>query len=258
MFLVSKRYRDVIYYKAKVHLRSEASKTYLSFLWWILEPLISLGIYYLVFGVILQKGTEDFVAFLLIGLVTWQWFANSVSHCSSSINNNLALIAQVSFPKIILPSINIFIDAFKFFIVFIILLLFLWWYGFMPGSAYMYLPLVLLAQHLFNTAISNLVAAIVPFVPDMQVIIGNLLRAMMYLSGILYSIERLPPSIQEYFYYNPMAVIIDWYRLILMHNQAPALDAILYFIAITFALVFLSHYLMKKLDSTYPRVLMQK
>lgn len=258
MFLVPKQYREVIYLKASIHLKSEASKTYLSFLWWIFEPIISLGIYYLVFGVILQKGTEDFVPFLLIGLVTWQWFSNSVSHCSNAINNNLVLIAQVNFPKIILPSINIVIDGFKFIIVFILLLVFLWWYGFPPNTAYIALPLVLLTQHFFNTTISNLVAAIVPMLPDLQIIIANLLRVMMYLSGILYSVEQLPEHIQHYFILNPMVMIIDWYRAILMHQQVPDLVNVMYFMAITLSTVFLSHFIMAKLDPIYPRVLMQK
>jgi lipopolysaccharide transport system permease protein len=258
LFLVPRHYREIIYLKAKIHLRSEASKTYLSFLWWVFEPIISLGIYYLIFGVILQRGTEDFVPFLLIGLVTWQWFANSVSHCSNSINNNLALIAQFNFPKIILPSINIVIDGFKFIIVFLLLLVFLWVYGFPPSKAYIALPFILLAQHLFNTTISNIVAAVVPFIPDLQIIITNILRVMMYLSGILYSVNELPEHIQQYFSLNPMVMVIDWYRGVLMHQKIPDINSILSFMTISLVAVVLSHYLMKKLDPIYSRVLMQK
>ncbi len=258
MFLVSKRYRDVIFFKAQVHLRSEASKTYLSFLWWIFEPIISMGIYYLVFGVIFQRGTEDYIPFLLIGLVTWQWFANTVSHCGNSINNNLPLISQLNFPKIILPSINVVMDAFKFLIVFLLLLIFLWAYGFPPTASYLALPLVLLTQHLFNVTIANTVAAVIPFVPDMQIIISNLLRVAMYLSGILYSIERLPEQYQIYFAFNPMVMIIDAYRDILMHQQWPQFGTLGIFAFGSFIGVVLSTLLMNKMDPIYARVLMQK
>jgi lipopolysaccharide transport system permease protein len=258
LFLVPKQYRQIIYFKAKIHLKSEASKTYLSFLWWAFEPIISMAVYYVVFGLIFQRGTEDFIPFLLIGLVTWQWFSNTTGHCASSINNNLALISQFYLPKIVLPSINVVMDSFKFGIVFLLLLVFLWVYGFPPSWAYIALPLVLISQHLFNTAIANFVAAAVPFIPDLQIIITNLLRVMMYLSGILYSIERLPESVQPYFLANPMVMIIDSYRAILMHQQLPEFTPLFIIAGVSFIGICLGTLLMKKLDPIFPRVLMQK
>lgn len=258
MFLLSKQHRDIIYYKSKVHLRSEASNTYLSYLWWVFEPIISLGIYYLIFGVIFERGTENFVPFLLIGLVTWQWFSNIVSHCSNSINGNIALITNVSFPKIILPSVNIVMDTVKFSVVFLILLVFLWVYGFPPNTGYVYLPLVFFCQHLFNTMSGNVVAAVVPFAPDLKIIISNILRVAFYMSGVLYAVADLPQHVQIYFEFNPMAQIIQFYRDILMHNGDVDIFKILLYTIICFFGVVLSHMLLKKLDPIYPRVLLQK
>ena len=99
MFPITKSQRQVAYYKAKIHLQAEASKTYLSALWWAIEPIISMAIYYLVFKVIFQRGTDDFVPFLLIGLVSWQWFSNSVTHCANSINGNTTLVTLLNFPE---------------------------------------------------------------------------------------------------------------------------------------------------------------
>ena len=258
MFLVSKQHRDIIYYKAKVHLRSEASNTYLSYLWWIFEPIISLGIYYLIFGVIFARGTENFVPFLLIGLVTWQWFGNIVSHCCNSINGNIALITNVSFPKVILPSVNIIMDTVKFFVVFAILLVFLWVYGFTPTADYIYLPLVFFCQHLFNTMAGNMVAAVVPFAPDLKIIISNVLRIAFYMSGILYAVSDLPEHVQFYFEFNPMAQIIQAYRDILMYQNNFDLIKILTYTGICFCGVIISNLILKKLDPIYPRVLLQK
>ncbi|MBY6198495.1 ABC transporter permease [Vibrio hangzhouensis] len=258
MFLLSKQHRDIIYYKARVHLRSEASSTYLSYLWWIFEPIISLGIYYLIFGVIFASGTEDFIPFLIIGLVTWQWFNNIVSHCANSINGNIALITNVSFPKVILPSVNIVMDSVKYSVVFMILLVFLWIYGFTPTWTYLYLPLVILCQHLFNTMIGNLVAAVVPFAPDLKIIITNILRIAFYMSGIMYSISDLPEHLQFYFEFNPMAQIIHFYRDILMHSGDLNVSKLMFYIAICFFGVIVSHLILRKLDPIYPRVLLQK
>ncbi|XQW85889.1 ABC transporter permease [Thalassotalea piscium] len=258
MFLVSKHYRDIIFYKALVQLKSEASKTYLSFIWWMLEPIIFMGIYYIVFAVILKRGTEDFVPFLLIGLVTWRWFSNSVQSSAGSIDGALGLVSQLNFPKIILPSITLVMVAFKFLIIFTLLLVFLWIYGFPITKAYYALPLVLLTQHFINTAVANLVATIVPFVPDLKEVIRHILRIAFYLSGVIYAVDKLPENIQQYFDYNPMSQLIANYRGILMHGEIPDLIQLAYFACTAFIAVILSTLLLRKLDPIFARVLLQK
>jgi lipopolysaccharide transport system permease protein len=66
---VRRHYLDLVRYRAYVDLKSESARSYLGMLWWILDPLMYLAIYYLVFGVVLQRGGEGFVGFLLCGLV---------------------------------------------------------------------------------------------------------------------------------------------------------------------------------------------
>ncbi len=95
-------------------LRAEAARNYLSFLWWVLEPLFSMLVFYIVFGLLFQRGTEDYVPFLLVGLVSWQWFANTVKHSMTSIYGNGRLMNQVDLPKVIFPSIVVVMDLVKF------------------------------------------------------------------------------------------------------------------------------------------------
>lgn len=258
MIFLKKHHRDIILYKALCNLRSEASRTYLSFIWWVLEPLISLGIYYFVFGVIFQKGTEDYVPFLLIGLVAWQWFAQSVSHCSSSIVQNQALISSTHFPKLVLPSINIVMDTFKFLIIFLLLLITLWAFGYRPGSNYVYLPLILSLQLLLNYTIGIISAILVPFIPDMTNIIPHALRVLMYGSGILYAVSALPQTIQNYLYFNPMVWIIDSYRNILMYSKPIDLTVALYYGAAITILYITARVALSVLDRKFARVLLQR
>lgn len=104
----------------------------------------------------------------------------------------------------------------------------------------------------------NVVAAIVPFAPDLKIIISNILRVAFYMSGILYAVTDLPQHVQFYFEFNPMAQIIQFYRDILMHNGDIDISKILLYTIICFFGVVLSHVLLKKLDPIYPRVLLQK
>ena len=149
-------------------------------------------------------------------------------------------------------------DAAKALIVFGLLIAFLWLYGFGPNMAYLALPLVIFTQHLLNLCIGYLAAAVVPFVPDVQIILPNLLRVIFYLSGILYAVTDLPEQLQHYFSWNPVVHIVQSYRDILMHGALPNLELLgLYLGALIIAIMAIK-LLMNRLDPIYPRVLLEK
>ena len=79
------QYLSLVLYKTYAELRAESARTYIGFLWWIIEPIVDMATYYLVFAVLLRNRTEDFVPFLLIGLVSWKWFSVSVTMGADSI-----------------------------------------------------------------------------------------------------------------------------------------------------------------------------
>src|SRR6056297_880614 len=139
-------YIELVIVKVFMNLKSEASRTYLSFLWWILEPVMTMSVFYVVFGVLLNRRTDDFIAFLLVGLVTWQWFSNTISHGMSAIHHNSRVILSVDIPKEIFPLIEILMDVVKFSLVLVLLLGFLWIFGFPVNPQYFALPGLLVIQ----------------------------------------------------------------------------------------------------------------
>jgi len=217
-----------------------------------------MAIYYFIFGVVFKRGTDDFIPFLLVGLVVWQWFAQCISHCSAAINQNQALISQVNFPKIVLPSINMVMDTFKFSIVFALLLIVLWIMGYPPTLTYAYLPLILGMQFILNYACGLIASALIPFVPDLSNLIPHLLRLGMYSSGILYSVSSLPEKIQDVLAYNPMVWIIQSYRDVLMYNQGPNTSHLTSYLIAVVALYALARLLLNKLNPIFARALMQR
>ena len=196
--------------------------------------------------------------FLLVGLVVWQWFAQCVSHCSIAINQNQALISQVNFPKLVLPSINMVMDTFKFSIVFSLLLIALWSMGYPPTVSYCYLPLILLLQFFLNYACGLIASSLIPFVPDLSNLIPHLLRLGMYGSGILYAFSALPENVQNILVYNPMVWIIQSYRDVLMYNQAPDLTNLAIYTAFVISIYTAARLLINKLNPVFARALMQR
>ena len=217
-----RHYKNLVLHKAWADFRAEAERTYLGVAWWVLDPLINLAVYYLVFGVIFSQGGPDFVPFLLVGLVTWRFFEATVVRASSSILGNVAVIRQVAFPKVVFPLISVATClleyAFSLVLLFIVLLL----YGHTPSLSWVVFPVLLAVQVGLVLAFALPLAAAVPFVPDMYKLVTQVLRIMFYMSGVFFDIHKLSPKLQFVLGFNPMVHVIGAVRAVLMRGEWPA------------------------------------
>lgn len=251
---LQQQYLDLILFRAYAGLRAESSRNYLSFAWWILDPILSMATYYLVFQILFTGNRKDYVPFLLIGLVIWQWFANALNHCTNSILYSGSLMNQTSLPAAIFPSTVLVMDTTKFLLVFSLLIVFLLSYGYMINLAWFFIPILLVLQLLLITGCAFFIAAIVPFIPDIKFLVEAILHLMLFISGVFYSGEIVPEQFKYYFYLNPIVVLIDSYRTIFMYNTFPNSQHIIY-VFILASLIFLgSNWLLTKLEKSYPKL----
>lgn len=214
------RYLEFIWYRAIAEVRADISRSFLGFAWWIVEPVLYMGTFYVVFGYIFHQRGENYVPFLLSGLVTWKWFASAVQNTSTSITRSMGLIYQVYLPKVVFPVIAIVGSTLRFILVFMILLFFLVLSGLPVTSAWFIdLPTLLIVQFLFILGLGMTLAAIVPFVPDLKFLIDNMILLLFFMAGIFFRFDAIPPALQSYFNINPMAVIIHGYREILIYGN---------------------------------------
>jgi len=215
------RYLRLVVYKTYAELKAESERTYVGFAWWIAEPVISMAVYYVVFETILDRGTEDYAVFLFVGLVPWRWLQTTITHGASAILGERSLMQQVFLPKILLTWTAILADSFKFVVVFALLLLALPAFGYPPSAAWAWLPVILAAQFLLITGVTTLVAALTPFLPDLRIVLENVVRLWFFLSGVFYSVDVVGAELEPYLQLNPMTVILEAYRDVLLHARAP-------------------------------------
>ena len=211
----------LIWFKAVCDLRVEASRKFLGILWWVVEPIVYMLTFYTVFSIGLRMGGEDFVPFLLCGLVAWKWFAATVQSGANTIAESRGLMNQVYFHKAVLVGMLLMVNLLKALVVFAILALALWAMGYPPSSTWLAFPVFIVVQLLITAGIVSIAAAIVPFVPDVKLIIDNGIMVMFFASGIFFDIADREPDIQAILYLNPMAVLISEYREILMYERWP-------------------------------------
>jgi lipopolysaccharide transport system permease protein len=254
-FEVLSKYIELIFYKTYADLRAETERTYLGFMWWVFEPIMFMGVFYIFFGFLLDQRTENYVPFLLIGLTSWQWFKSCLSHGAETILGGHSLMQQVHLPKVIFPIILILTDTVKFIFILILLLLFLWIYGYGIGMPYLALPAVLIVQLLFTTALTFLLAAIVPFLPDLRFVVENVLLAIFFMSGIFIEASVVPEAYRHYYYMNPIVNIIESYRDILMYNTWPDGSTLLIIGIISSFGIWLGTRLIARFEYVYPKVM---
>ncbi len=166
-----------------------AARSYLGLIWWVLEPAMQMGAYWLVFGLILKTGGPDYLPMLLIGLTLWQWMKSCITHGGYAVWTNLPLIRQVQLPPLVFPLVQMLADTIKFFYIFALLLVILWCVGYPPNMAYFALPLVFVAVFLVAAGAGFVVAAVVPLLPDLRFVIEQVLTVVMFLSGVVFSLE---------------------------------------------------------------------
>lgn len=243
----------MFYTKAK--LEEDAYGNYMGYLWWILDPVMSAMVYYVVFQLILHSGRKDYIQFLFIGIVAWKWFSTGVKNGSTSISNQKSLFKKVQLPKIIFPWIEINFLTVKFIFAILFIALIYPFLGFPVTLNHLYLPVLILCQFIFTLGVGTFLASLSPFFPDFNMMISHFLRLAFYPSGIIFSIDRVPEQFRFLMIYNPMARAIEGYREILMHGHRPPGEGML--MLMVFGLLFygMGTYVISNFEGRYAKLI---
>jgi len=246
---------DLIALKVQANLRNEVSRYYLNYLWWVIEPTLTMVVFYVVFGIFMKRGTPFFVGFLLVGVTTWMWFARSIQNGAQSILQGKGLMLQVNIHKSFFPLVVIGRDAFKQIFVTSLLLVFLVFYPTPVTVCWLALPLLMFVQLILVAASATFCAAFVPFLPDLHFIIQTGVQLMFFASGIFYDIDAvIAPEHRAFVYLNPMAGLIKNYRNVLIYGQWPDWSYLGLVFLFSVAFFLLSIMIVTYLDYSYPKI----
>lgn len=248
------QYMSLTLFRAYTDLRAEAERYYISYLWWIIEPLMQLLVYWFVFGVVFQSQVPNFVSFLLIGLVLWRWITSNIADGSYSLLANRGVICQVWIPKYVFPNVVLLVHCFKFFVIFLLLLVYLWSVGFPPNWAYFALIPIFIVQLVLTGGVAYVFAGLYPFLPDLRLLVETGLRLAFFLSAVFYQVERLDPKYHIYFLFNPFAQIIIACRDVLMAGRLPDWSALGFALSVGLICALVGLRLMKRFDLEYAKV----
>lgn len=215
--------QNLVLRNVKTRYKSSA----LGILWSLLNPLGLMLVFTIVFSVL--SGTDaprQYPVFILVGLIPWRFFSDSLMSGSVAILNNGSLIKKVYFPRELLPIATLLSELINFLIGFSVLVVFLYAFGLGLTRYALWLPLILITQITLSLGLSFLLSALTTFYRDVLMILDVILQAWFFLTPIIYSFETLfgetttflgvtfnPAQVMRWI--NPMASIIDSYRTVL-------------------------------------------
>jgi lipopolysaccharide transport system permease protein len=202
--------------------------SFFGLLWSFITPIIMLSIYTFVFSFVFKArwGIEssdpyEFAVMLFSGLIVFNLFSESITRAPSLILNNVNYVKKVIFPLEILPWVSLGSAVFHALISFLVLFLFLAILGHPFSLAMLWLPIILLPFLLLVMGLSWFLASLGVFVRDIGQVIGMLMTVFMFMCPIFYPLSALPESIAQYLYLNPLTLIVDQVRTVLITAGQP-------------------------------------
>jgi lipopolysaccharide transport system permease protein len=208
---------------ARFQLKAEARRFALGYLWWVVEPLLYVAVFYVVFVKLLGNQRSDFLVFLAVGKLTFIWFSKSINQAAMSLVNNRGLIGQVNLPKHLFPLSIVQEGLYRQLAVFAFLLLFVMGSHYSPQISWFWLLPIAALQYLLIVGIGLLAAVLVCLRRDFQMLIQLGTVFLLFMSGVFWDIRALENTELAGWLMalNPLVVLLDSYRQVLMYGEGP-------------------------------------
>ena len=222
-----RQYFSLIDVQARMLLKADSSKFKLGMLWWFLEPLMWVSVFFVVFNLILDSGRKsgDFILFLTCGKFAFIWFSKTVVQASGSIVHSQELVGKINMPKSLWPMSAIQESLYRQSTVYLLLFIILFLFGHYPTLAWLWMIPIVVVMYLMIVACGLVGSCLVCIVRDFQKFIPLCMTFLLFTSGIFWDVREIgnPEKIQLLLTLNPLAFIIDGHRQVLMNNTSPDL-----------------------------------
>jgi len=225
MFQVFMRHRELLSELTKREIKSRYKQSILGYAWVILNPFFQMLVMAFVFSHIMRVPVigVPYALYLYVGLLPWTLFSNSLISSANVLVNNASLITKIYFPREIFVLSTIFAKIVDFALASIVLVLFMVYFRVpITWNIVWFIPIFLI-QQIFTYSVSLLVSACNLFYRDIQYVLNLGIVIWMYLTPVIYPVELLPDKYRWIFQVNPMAVLINAYRQVVLSGSVQTL-----------------------------------
>ncbi|HTZ40606.1 MAG TPA: ABC transporter permease [Syntrophales bacterium] len=221
-------YRDLFYFLAWRDVKVRYRQTVLGGLWAVLQPLMTMGIFTIFFGQLAGVPSDGlpYPLFVYTALLPWQFFSNAVSNSGNSLIASTQLISKVYFPRIIIPSSSILCGLLDFAVAFILLVPMMVYYGIVPGSGILLLPVLMAGFIMAAIGVGSILSALNVHYRDFRYVVPFMVQIWLFVTPVIYPASMVPERWRWMINLNPMAGLISAFRASLLDQAVPWADLV--------------------------------
>lgn len=254
MFKELYAYRELLKTNIRKEIRGKYKASFLGVLWSFINPLLQVLIYAIVFPYLLRNTGDNYLIYLVTGIIPWTFFTNVITGSVSSIKNNAGIIKKVYFPRIILP-ISIGISGLiNFFISCIIVLAACLICGVGISWHIIFVPVIAIVQCMFSMGLGMVLAACDAYVQDLEYATGFILQMAMYGTPIVYDISMFSNTqniLGTLIRLNPLTTIVNAYRDVFLYHQLSNVEPFIIVSLLSFVVLLLGAWIFNMLEKGF-------
>ena len=244
-------YRELLKSNVKKDIRGKYKGSFLGVLWSFINPLLTVVVYAIVFPYILRVKQDNYLIFLIIGIIPWTFVTTTISYGTRVILDNCEIIKKVFFPREILPISVAVSGLVNFFISCLIIFIFMFFSGVAFTKYLVLLPIIALIQFILLLGLIFITSSINIYMRDLEYIVTFIVNLLFYATPIIYSVDMFPDKFKWVLNLNPLATIITSYRDIMLFGQMPNLTNLLFTALFSFVLLIIGYSVFRKLEKGF-------
>jgi len=216
-------YRELLYSFTWRDVKIRYKQTALGFLWAVIQPLFMMLIFTVFFGRLAKIPSDGipYPLFVLAALLPWTLFAEGITRSTSGMITNAHIMTKVYFPRMIMPLAGILSPLVDFVFSFLVLLVFMAYFGFVPTMNIIFLPLFILLALATSLGIGLWLSALNVKYRDFQYTIPFMIQLGLFASPVVYPASLVPETYRFLYGLNPMAGVIEGFRWALLGTEVP-------------------------------------
>ena len=247
------QYRELLKTSIKKEILGKYKASFLGVLWSFINPLLQVLVYAIVFPYMMRDTGDDYIIYLVTGILPWTFFQTVINECVISVKKNSGIIKKVYFPRVILPLSSAISGLINFFISCLIILFFC--LIFKVGFSWHFLYAIPLAiiECVLALGIGLALGAVDAYVQDLEYIVNFILMMAFYGSPIVYQMSLFESNtlFLKIIQLNPMTKIIMGYRDAFLYHVTPPLTDFIYVSVIACIVLVLGYMIFKKLEKGF-------
>jgi lipopolysaccharide transport system permease protein len=218
-----REYRDLFFFLVWRDVKILYAQTILGFCWAVLNPVIHIVIFSIVFGKVAKVSSEGFpyILFSSVALIPWSYLSQAMTQSSQSLVHGQAMLGKIYFPRLIFPITPTLARLVDFSIAMLILLGVALYYRVLPTLNLLFFPLFVVMMVSIAAGIGMWLSAMAIRFRDVKFAMTYVIQLLMYSAPIVYSASSIPQNYRFIYSFNPLVGVIEGYRACLLGTPMP-------------------------------------